>query len=219
MEYVFANGSSGFKLWREKGGDGRILSASGLSSDGWQKTLNRSGVGFSSNDLTDATVISQIAGRVCPTHVFLDYDNMTATGRCLYYDSSNTSQGLSDWNGNEAEDWLSRWDRSATGRGASSSYYEGNINPCADKGMRLPTIYETTMSKPSNYLPTGDGLASDPTWAGSTNGVPNVGNTWTWTASAHTGNTSIADSYWMWVGASGTNHYYDRSHAIRCVLP
>jgi hypothetical protein len=224
IEYIKSNsscsGESCFYLWKERNGN-RILAASGNASDGWQKTLNRSGVGFSANDLTDAAVIEDIAGRVCPPNVFLDYDNMTATGRCLYYDAGNAAQTLdaAGTTGTEAEDWLQNWDRAATGRGTGSSYYEGNIQTCANKGMRLPTMYETTMTKPSSWLPTGDGLVSDPTWAGNIDGIPNHTSTtgYTWTASAGTYHTS---DYWRLPGTGGCGgtKYYN-SCSVRCVLP
>jgi len=121
-----------------------------------------------------------------------------------------------------ASDWLLHWDRANTGRGTGSSYYEGNIKTCADKGMRLPTIYETTMTYESwmgGWLPTGDGLGSVPTWAGSTNGVPShtSSTSWTWTASAYPDFTFI---YWIWSGTDGDiDRSYTNSYSVRCVLP
>ncbi|MFM8270003.1 MAG: hypothetical protein ACKN9V_07420 [Pseudomonadota bacterium] len=216
IELVYANGIDGFKIWMEKNGN-RILNATGLVANGWQKQLTRAGTAFTSTDFTTA---SNIAGRVCPTHVFLSHSDMTATGRCLYYDAGNAAQGLdaAGTSGTEASDWLQVWDRANTGRGTNSSYYEGNVYTCAEKGMRLPTMYETTMTKPATtYLPTGDGLSSDPTWA-LTNGVPSHTSTitFTWTASASTYHPNY---YWEWVGTSSSRLNYNASQSVRCVLP
>lgn len=213
----YANGSSGFKIWTELNGS-RILNATGLVANGWQQTLTRAGTAFSGSNFTTG---SNLAGRVCPPNVFLSHSDMVATGRCLYYDGGNATQVLNADNGagtTEAEDWLTDWNRAATGRGTSSSYYEGNIKTCADKGMRLPTHYETTDVKPSTKRPTGDGLGSDPTWAGSTNGVPVPTNAiWTWTASAE---SSRSNGYWGWKpnGVHDTEPY-TLPHTARCVLP
>lgn len=233
-----ANGSFGFKLWKEKDGN-RILNASGIVANGWQKALNRAGTAFA-GDLTNASVISQIEGRVCPPNVFLNHDNMTATERCLYYDSGNSAQTFDAAhpdNGGaaenmEGEDWLREWDRSATGNGTGSSYYEGNIEPCADQGMRLPTVYETQSNMTNceinpgvaclDYLPTGDlienggSLAEHPTRAG-VNGVPALLD-WTWTSSATPWGPS---NFWAF-GPSGPTlspSNFGNSHQVRCVLP
>ena len=164
----------------------------------------------------DLTQYQMISGRVCPPNVFLNHDHMTATGLCMYYDSGNAAQSLdaAGTSGTEASDWLQHWNRAATGRGTSTSYYEGNIKTCADKGMRLPTMYETSMPKPGSYLPTGD-TGVNPTWAGSTSGVPGF-TSWTWTASAE---TSLPFSYWGWSGASSRGLYYSYPVSVRCVLP
>jgi hypothetical protein len=210
----YATGSSGLKVWKEEGGS-RILNATGVVDNGWQQTLTRAGTAFSGTNLT---TITDIAGRVCPTNVFLSHGNMVATGRCLYYDGGNSAQSLNAASGTEATDWLRQWDRSATARGSGASYYEGNIATCADTGMRLPTMYETTMDASGATLPSGDGLSSDPIWAGSTDGVPRAGNSSTWTASA----VSFAnDSYWAWSGTSRSYGSYSVSSVVtvRCVLP
>lgn len=206
----YANASNGFKIWKEKDGT-RILNATGLVANGWQKQLTRAGTGFSETDFTTA---ANIAGRVCPTHVFLSHISMTTTGRCLYYDSGNTAQTLDNagTSGTEASDWLQHWTRADTGRGTGSSYYEGNIKTCADKGMRLPTIYETTANKPTHTLPTGDSIT--PTWAGA-NGVPSYLAD-TWTASARTNYTQF---HWYWSGTTSHGYYYSSSIYVRCVLP
>lgn len=211
----YANGSSGFKIWKERGGS-RILNATGLVANGWQKQLVRRGDSFSA---TDFTTEANIAGRVCPTHVFLSHSTMTATGRCLYYDGGNAAQLLNSDGGTETEDWLQDWNRVASGKGILGSYYEGNIKTCSDKGMRLPTMYESTMDKPLSNLPTGDSLSSDPTWAGSTNGVPEApGGVRSWTASG----AGLTFHYWVWSGANSAGYYFGHTTGpltVRCVLP
>ncbi|NDC25071.1 MAG: hypothetical protein EBZ49_13230, partial [Proteobacteria bacterium] len=230
---VLQQSGAGFKYWAEQNGD-RVLNASGYAANGWQKGLTRAGTEFG-GDLTSSSVISQIEGRVCPgttsgAGVFVNFDNMIDGTRCLYYDSGNSRQrldaahpDLGGASGNlEGEDWLRSWTRASTRRGTGSSYYEGNIKTCADKGMRLPTAYETKMNAPSSP-PTGDGIT--PTWPGS-NGVPPVaGNGWTATASA---NAVSTDRYWQWSNLQATpqsQNYYVVSNFgftynnIRCVLP
>ncbi|NBX76843.1 MAG: polymer-forming cytoskeletal protein [Proteobacteria bacterium] len=220
----YANGTDGFKVWREKDGN-RILNATGLIANGWQKMLVRAGTAFSASDFTAG---NNIAGRVCPTHVFLNHTNMTATNRCVYYDEGNTAQTLDaeSSTGQEGLDWLTEWNRSETGQESASSYYEGNIKTCADKGMRLPTVYETTAEPFEDFLPPGDGIS--PTWAGGTNGVPGVSSSQTWTASASSDASFI---YYSWSGSgSGSAYSYapdpeaeeqgvDDSLSVRCVLP
>ena len=212
-------------MWWQQGTN-RILNASGLWTNGgagaWQQALNRNGIG-TNGDFNSATQIAALGGRVCPgkttgSGVFIDFTNMVDSTRCLYYDSGNAVQRLdaAGTSGTEASDWLQYWNTSATGRGTGSSYYEGNIKTCADKGMRLPVMYETTMINPTTYLPTGD-TGVTPTWAGSTNGVPSYSG-YTWTASADTLNTYF---YWIWAGTSSEIGAYFASFAgyVRCVLP
>ena len=210
----YANGSSGFLIWQEKNGN-RILNSTGLIANGWQRALTRAGTAFD-GDLTSSAVISTIVGRVCPTHVFINHSNMTTTGKCLYYDSAFYSQSLSkDWTGGaiESEDYIANAFSAGSGRGSAASFYEGNVKTCADKGMRLPTMYETTMNQPGSNVPAGDGIA--PTWAGS-NGVPSSG--WSWTAS----NSGYSQYYfWLWNGVYSANMGYnaDSGYSVRCVLP
>ena len=148
---------------------------------------------------------------------------MTATNRCLYYDSGNGSQWYkldsAGTTGVQATDWLQVWNTSATGRGTSSSYYEGNIQVCADKGMRLPVSYETSMNTPSP-LPTGDGIT--PTWAASaTSGVPTTANGYAhWTASAMSSN-QYDFLLWATDGSNGFGYSTLSNNwgRVRCVLP
>lgn len=233
MEYVFANGIDGFKVWREQNGN-RILNSTGLIANGWQKALTRAGTAFD-GDFTSSTYIGKIAGRVCPPNVFLDHNNMTAENRCLFYDSGHPGQRLDADSGTLGEDYLLGWNESSSGRGEASSYYEGNIKTCADLGMRLPTMYETTLSQQwwdelvqeqlAMSLPTGDliqnggSLGGYPIWAGSADGVPHY-SAESITASAYYHQYDPPSVYWVWrenhVNSGG---FFDASHEFRCVLP
>ena len=174
-----------------------------LNSDGSLDTSFNIGTGFN-NDVY--TLAVQVDGKILVGGQFISYQG-TTRDRILRLNSNGDEDAV------EASDSLSAWNRAATGRGTASSYYEGNINTCGAKGMRLPTMYETTMHKPSSWLPTGD-TGVNPTWAGSTNGVPS--NASLWTASASTNNT---DYYWLWSGTSGGRSSYNNALYVRCVLP
>ncbi|NBX92346.1 MAG: hypothetical protein EB078_04660 [Proteobacteria bacterium] len=218
-----------FRVWKEKNGL-RILNSSGLAASGWQKKLEKTGTSFSDNFLTESQIIGRLAGRVCPPNVFLSYDNMATSGRCLYYDSGNTPQTLTfNW-GIDGIDMLYDWSRPTTGRGELSSYYEGNIKVCADKGMRLPVVYETSVAA-NYYTDTGQLMnanawkapAGDPsfavTWAGP-RGVPPGPEGWTWTASAQTDGTSYQQYFRRWFrDKAGIENSSVGSSSIRCVLP
>ncbi|NBX91748.1 MAG: fibronectin type III domain-containing protein [Proteobacteria bacterium] len=216
IDYTFANGSSGFKVWKERGGN-RILNATGLWSFGWQKQLTSAGTSYSNQDFITST---RLGGRICPPHVFIDFNNMTANNRCLYFDTGNLASGITD---------IGRWSWGGTGRGGGSSFFEGNVSACSNSGMRLPTIYETTASDPGSGLPGSDGIS--PTWAGTTRGVPSFGSGVNWTASAH---TSDSNHFWVWEnssasyygmmgwGGSGPAVYEGHTSSllsVRCVLP
>ena len=241
-EIILVPGSGTFKVWKEKNGN-RILKPTGLwaSQSDWQKALTRAGTAFSDTHYTD---VSKIAGRACPPNVFLDHNNMTATDRCLYYDAGSLPQRLdSDGaTGAEGSDWLQSWSSGKSGKGISASYHEGNVKICADKGMRLPTLYETTVRTSPYYtmeiiatcLPTGDGGAV-PLWADNMNGVPSEDMTradsltktaWgVWTATAYACFTSAAEfpeqksGSYTFFGTSGGAPYYHGIFPIRCVLP
>jgi hypothetical protein len=230
IDYVDTGNGSGFKVWKEHFGN-RILFATGLwsSQSDWQKQLNRRGIGSGTDDFVN---YSEIGGRVCPPNIFLDYSHMVETNQCLYYDLGNSRQQTLDEafsGGVEGEDWLRFWDSTTSGQGADSSYYEGNIKTCADKGMRLPVIYETSSSLKNYSLPTGDGIA--PVWAGDTGtGVPSavspVGSSnadVSWTASATTFCTSSSSCrryYWAWNSTySNSGYFYFYNLTVRCVLP
>ena len=116
----YADSTNGFKMWKEKNGI-RILNATGLIANGWQRQVTSAGTAFSGVNFTAGT---NIGGRVCPTNVFLSHDDMTASGRCVYYDAGSPSQRLdaARIGGTEASDWLQYHNRAATRRGTSSSY-------------------------------------------------------------------------------------------------
>ena len=216
MSLQHANGSSGFKIWKEKSGS-RILNASGIPTIGWQKQLDPTGTSFSGSDFN---TVSTIAGRACPGSVFRSHVNPSSSNSCLYFDGGNSTQRLDSGSGLEAQDWLSLWWNAATGQGTNSSYFEGNVKTCADKGMRLPTIFEVSVSSLgvyNPYLPTGDGV--NPSLAGAA-GVPSVNTGWTWTSSAYTYGGLDGDYYYTWSGSStGVNGFNDSTIALRCVLP
>lgn len=204
ISYVFANGSSGFKVWREVGGT-RILAANGL--DQWAKALNLNGIGLSTTDFSDpniGTSTTAIEGRVCPGNVYIDDNFPITAGNCVYYSPSFAAQTLNaNGDDNGAQLGFSRW--------STLTWYRGNIKRCSDRRMRLPTLYETTY--PSNP---GGGVPSNWTpnsWGG---GVP--ASTYTWTA---TGNISDQRHFWTWSGTSGAVQGFDayQGRTVRCVLP
>jgi hypothetical protein len=219
----YANGASGFKIWKEKNGS-QILNASGVVANGWQQTLTRAGTAFSGTNMTNLTDIGNIVGRVCPSNVFRNFTDMTATGRCVYYTASvsttlNAAQGTSG--AIEAEDFLNLFNNAPTGRGSASSYYEGNIKVCADKGMRLPVAYETNMVKPNTfYWPSGD-TGVTPVWGvTNNNGVPDLGASVTpVTASAFVISGNYANYICYNSTASYSCHYGNSATNLRCVLP
>lgn len=246
LEYVKAEpscSSNCFYVWRERDiaqnqTARRILNAAGLWDNNqnhlqWQQILNRNGMGYLATLTAETlktgsntTVVSQLGGRACPTNVFINYTNMVENNRCLYYDSGNAAQALNKDSGIESEDYLNAWNSNNTGRTTFSSYYEGNIRTCADKGMRLPTLYETKVSVFGHPLipsiPSGDliinglTLNRQPHFFGSSNGVPSL-NGLTWTASAQ---AAGANNYFLWNGVSRSNSTsYTASYYVRCVLP
>jgi hypothetical protein len=213
------NGNHTFKIWKEKCGD-RILNASGLVANGWQKKLDRPGTSFGA-DLTDSNYIQKITGVVCPTNVFVNYDNMTTTNRCLYYFVGfdyaweHGPFALNYYsNGVLGEDYLTQWSMAGTGNGTGPSWYEGNVKPCADAGFRMPTLYETTATGIDSYyhFPPTD---ATPIFGG--NGIPFT--TFTWTSSAMDGN--LGDYYsWSGTGDTADHIYYSTQEVLlMCVLP
>jgi len=210
VDYVTT--TSGFKIWKENGGTGRILNATGLwySASDWQQTLNRRGHQYSGSYLTNATHIGTIAGRACPSHVFKN-GNYTAGSQCLYYDTATYIASLNQATGVEGDDYLTYWNTTPTGNGNGPSWYEGNIKVCADKGMRLPTLYETQANQPTYWVPSD----ANPTFGGTR--VPSS-SAWTITATANSYN---AIGYWSWLGSNNGNGYraFNIASDVRCVLP
>ena len=208
IDYVSANGNSGFMIWREHGGN-RILRANGL--DEWAMMLNSNGKGQSVTAFTDAnlgTSSTVIGGRVCPTNVYIDDGNKFTTNNCVYYTPEHTAQTLSV-GGTDGILGLNGWNNYNSG---TAKWYVGNIATCSSMGMRLPALYETTTTLTSAaYYPTDDG---SPTFAQS-NGVPS-GSDFTWTSSSYSSNISC---YVTWAGSSvngNGNSYHGR---VRCILP
>ena len=205
IDYAYANGSSGFKVWKEHGGN-RVLRANG--SDEWAQSLNLDGRGQSGSDFTDTnigTANTLITGRACPTNVYIDDNNKFTIGNCVYYtptyasqtlNAAGTSQNVSGSIG------LSSW--------SSASWYVGNIQTCASKGMRLPTMfeYQKGMDRCSGFTPQSDGT---PTFTDNL-GIP---ATWTWSA------TSSTDNHTYYCCGYGNRTNYDMANIIGvvCVLP
>ena len=192
IDYVYANGSSGFQVWQQHNSPNSILHASGLwaSSADWQQSLNGSGKGFSG---TSFTVISSLAGRACPSpvssglpSVYINDSNKVATGYCLYYDGGDASEPLNSAGTSQTVSGQIGMNNWSNYNGGAAVWYVGNIQTCASEGMRLPTIFETqTTTTSSPYYPTD----ASPTFAQS-NGVPSyIANTWT--ASANTATPTV----------------------------
>ena len=213
IDYVVA--SVGFYVWQEHNSPNRILHASGLwaSSSDWQQTLNVNGEGFSGSNFT---TISNLAGRACPanstlTSVYIDNSHKVATGYCLYYDGGQTAQVLNNAGTSQVTLGSIGMNNWSNYNGGTASWYVGNVDTCAEKGMRLPTVFETrTTTTSSSYYPTD----ATPTFAQS-NGVPNYSG-YTWTASAP---TVITSNYWVWSGTSVNFTYYGTLIYVRCVIP
>lgn len=213
LEYVFADGNSGFKVWKEQGGN-RILRANGL--DEWAEALNLNGKGLSGVDFVDTNIGSTntiIEGRVCPPNVYIDDSNKFSTNNCVYYtpryaaqrlDAAGTSQTLSGSIG------LSSW--------STPRWYVGNIETCSSKGMRLPALFELALESSGScgsLAPQSDGT---PIFAESS-GVPVALTAYVWSASSGTDNTGrfCASSG----GGYGSNRAdYSYAHVnVRCLLP
>lgn len=207
LAYVDADGagSGTFKVWKESGGN-RVLAANGL--DQWSKALNGNGNGQSATDFTDpsiGTATTVIAGRVCPGNVYIDSSNKFTTTNCLYYTPTYPLQSLAVA-GTDGVLGLGLW--------TEQLWLVGNIKTCSDKGMRLPTLYETGANQPATtYQPTSDGT---PTAWGGASGVP--GARGAWTSSAY---TNRSDLYWKWSGtsASVTNNVCSNCNQVICVVP
>jgi hypothetical protein len=151
---------------------------------------------------------------------------MRSTDRCLYYDLGSHAQKLdaAGTTGVQAVDWLQSALASNTGAGTDMSYYEGNIKICADRGMRLPTLYETNANVDFEYrgqtdrLPLGDGnLSMSSGWEVISRGVPGFTNEMAWTASAFRFDSEF---YWGWGGRETDSLNFQKdAERVRCVLP
>ncbi len=108
---------------------------------------------------------------------------------------------------------LAYWNTAAGGNGTIASWYEGNIQTCVQKGMRLPLLYETTAADPGSNKPADP---ASPSWSTASNGVPSVWGGYTWTSSASSG---YAGYLWIWVGTSTSSNDYSYTYLVRCVLP
>ena len=211
LVYVFANGSSGFKVWKDSGSN-KVLRANGI--DQWAMTLNVNGRGQTVTVFNDAnlgTVSTLLAGRSCPNNVYIDDSNKFTTGNCLYYDQGNAAQAYSAAGTSQTtlgQIGLSTW--------STAAWYCGNLDTCAQKGMRVPTLFETKANAPGQYTPTTDGT---PVYAGS-KGVPSYGSG-SWTASAF---IVYANEGWQWNGTTASSNsagymFGLGSWTVRCVLP
>lgn len=224
LEYVAANPECSttncFKIWKEYGG-ARFLNANGIWMNGWvgwQKTLNRNGVGFTDNFAAYPSATRELVGRSCPANSFVLSLAPSVTEQCVYYDGGIPVQSMSLATGVEGQDFLTSWSSNNSGYGASPGFYEGNLKVCADKGMRLPTLYETTAAKPSGNLPG----SVDPIFSQnpSTQGVPGESNGFTWTSTAFVDeNGQTTSSFWAWSGSQSRGDNSNQANFIRCVLP
>lgn len=196
-------------VWEESGAGTRVLASDGL--DNWAMQLQLDGRSYHSSNSLNKT---NVAGRTCPTSVFIP-DNFVATDKCLYYDAGNPTQSLGAAGTSQTvsgQIGIGAWDNATSGNGTLASWYEGNIQTCASKGMRLPTLYETNVSDPGGSNKPSD--ASPNFSPGS--GVPKGSLPYAiWTASGHLSGTG---RYWLGNDASGS---YNQSgnFNVRCVVP
>jgi hypothetical protein len=224
-------------FWSEKGGN-RLLKVDG--TDGWATGLSPDGRTRSAEELDYRT--SNIISRICPLNVFVPAGDPDAgpavPGHCLYYDGGNPRQALNQVGTSQTNlgtIGLGVWNTPASGNGSGSSWYEGNIQTCAAKGMRLPTLFETSSTDPSSQDPVKRGAPRDPVvvrFSGPGVGVPPAnGNQWTWTASSRTIppgplGEQVVDLYWAWAG-SGTAGWAAYTPTpggslwgfVRCIVP
>ena len=228
---------AGDGFWSEKGGN-RLLKVDG--TDGWATGVSPDGRSRSAEELDYRT--DNIISRICPLNVFVPVGDIDAgqavSGHCLYYDSGSPRQALNQAGTSQTNlgtIGLGAWTATNSGNGAAVSWYEGNIQTCAAKGMRLPTLFETSSSDPLSQDPVRRGAPRDPVavrYSGPGVGVPPVGGApWTWTASSRTIlpgplGEQIVDLYWGWGGSGLANSgpYTPATGgtpwgAVRCVVP
>ena len=161
------------------------------------------------------TASTNINGRVCPPNVYLDDSNRYQTGHCVYYTKVYSSQSLTKDGTSQTTDGSIGLGSATNYQGGEERWYMGNIQTCADTGMRMPTIFETQTTRTTwSYYVTQDG---SPTFAGS-DGIPGTTSD-IWTASrAITGSNSNNYIYFKSNGSSNGSSG-SNSRAIRCVLP
>ena len=213
---VLASAADGFKVWKEDSGK-RILSAAGL--DEWQYPWGPGGHVIMSRDFGDAEqVLTLLAGRSCPSQTYVDHTNGFAAGRCLYYDRGHPPQPLTISQAPSASSAAHfRWDTMDSGGAAEAAWYEGNAEVCTAQSMRLPTLYETASSAPTEGTPR-EMPANEPVKYAPGTGVPVVDTGSIWTASAVAGH----DTTQMWSARGGgqppEHAATGESRSVRCVL-
>ena len=199
-------GSDNFLLWQDAESN-KLLKATG--SDEWQMLLIPNGRSSGSTFADSTTISAQLAGRRCPSNVYIDDSNKVSTVSCLYFSSAYANQRL-DAPQNDGGSDQTTWGSLRLGRQTSGKWYEGNIQTCANFGMRLPTIYETTIANFQTSMPTEIDAVFN-----SEKGIPGVGGR-TWTATAHTGDNN---RFWTWDGTTVGHENQGAVYGIRCVLP
>jgi hypothetical protein len=130
LKYVDADGagSGTFKIWVEDvESSSCVLQADGF--EGWQKKLNANGRSYAADDFTN---VAEVGGRVCPANVYLNDSQQAVSNRCLYFDTGNANAKFSVVAEFEAGD--------------QSKWFSFNVATCGDKGMRLPTLFETDLN-------------------------------------------------------------------------
>ncbi len=208
LVYTDVGNGSGFKVWKDASSN-KILRANGM--DEWAMKLNLNGKGLlgAGNEFTSYT---SLEGRKCPPSVYIDDTDKVSSGNCLYYTVGYAAQALNAAGTSQTTAstiGLSSWSNYNSGQ---ARWYVGNIKTCSDKGMRLPTVFETTTTTTSNGNYPSD---ATPTFAGASNGIPASTSGQTWTASAY---TAANGNYWSWSGSSAA-FIYTTSVNVRCVLP
>ena len=223
LEYVFANGTSGLKVWKALGSK-FILQADG--SDFWAKNLNANGKGRSTTNFIDTdlgTESTLIVGRVCPPNVYIGDSNKFATSNCLYYTADQGQLDLKELGNKKIHPAPALPTYPWGDSDDNAQWYAGNITACSDLGMRLPTIYETNASKigDTSHYPIGNPIFAQ----SSGTGVPSTGAE-TWTASSYTNygvdgeGDDICNGYWVWkTEVIPKGNYGENLQNIKCVLP
>ena len=204
---VAISGANNFSIWKDASSN-KILKATGY--DEWQTLLIPDGRGYSTNFADSTLIAAQIAGRRCPTNVYIDDSNKLSLASCLYFSNAYPTQRLDAPQNNGWRDQTT-WGSLRLGRQTTGKWYEGNIQTCANYGMRLPTVYETTLPNFVGGMPTEVTATFS-----SEKGIPSAVGVVTWTATAHTGDNN---RFWTWNGTSSGNENQDGNFAIRCVIP